>query len=89
MKKTMLTTVDNPFNYWTQFDDWYRFDVEHNYNSLSYLARIVETSNELSEQQQNEAIEQAIDEIIELNILGIYTRIAEDDVVVPKQIALS
>lgn len=89
MKQTMLTTIDNPFNPWTQFDEWYAFDVDKNYNTCSYLARICETSSELSEEQQNQAIEQAIDEIIEINVLGIYTRVAKDDVINPQPVTLS
>ena len=75
MKQTMLTTIDNPYNPSTQFDDWFAFDESKGYHTCSYLARIVKTSDELSELDQQQANEQAIDEIIELNVLGIYKRI--------------
>lgn len=69
-----LTTIDNPFNPNTQWDDWLRYDEDHGYGTVSYLARIVKTSDELSSTDNLLAIEQAIDEICELNILGIYTK---------------
>ena len=49
--KTMLTTIDNPFNPFKDFDSWFLFDVEKGYNSCAYLARIAKTSNEFTEQE--------------------------------------
>ena len=71
----MLTTIDNPFDPFTQFDEWRTFDEVKGYNTCSYLARIVKRSDELSEADEALAIEQAIDEILKLNILGIYRKV--------------
>lgn len=71
----MLTTVDNPFNPFTQFDDWLRFDQQAGYFTLEYLARIVRSSDELSEADQNQAVEDAIEEIVQLNVLGVYRKV--------------
>ena len=75
MRDVMLTTIDNPFNPFTQFDQWKAFDESKGYYSCAYLARIVKTSDELSEEDEALAIEQAIDEIVRLNILGIYRKV--------------
>jgi hypothetical protein len=75
MAEHMLTTVDNPFNPFTQFDEWYQFDRAAGYNTPSFLARIVKTSDELSEADQSLAIEDAIDEIVTENVLGIYRKV--------------
>jgi hypothetical protein len=75
MKDVMLTTIDNPFDPFTQFDEWKAFDEEKGYYTCNYLARIVKTSDELSETDEALAIEQAIDEIVRLNILGIYRKV--------------
>lgn len=74
----MLTTIDNPYDPFTQFDDWFAFDELKGYHSCSYLARIAKTSYELSEEEQSLAIEQAIDEIVELNVLGIYKKVSRN-----------
>ena len=71
----MLTTADNPFNPFTEFDEWQRFDESKGYNTCAYLARIVKTSDELSETDQNLAIRSAIDEIVRMNVLGIYKKV--------------
>lgn len=78
MQQSMLTTTDNPYNPFTQFDDWYAYDTNQGYHTCSYLARIAVTSDELSEAEQDNAIESAIDEIVKLNVLGIYRKVTED-----------
>ena len=75
----MLTTVDNPCNPFTHFDDWYAFDQAAGYHTLSFLARIVRTSDELSEPDQRLAIEQGIDEIVQENVLGIYMKVTSTE----------
>lgn len=71
----MLTTVDNPFNPFTNFEAWKNFDESKGYNTCAYLARIAKVSDELSEADENQAIQQAIDEIVKMNILGIYKKV--------------
>lgn len=75
----MLTTVDNPHNPFTHWDEWYVFDRDHGYHTPEYLARITNTSDELSEFDQELAIDVAIKEILEFNVLGIYTTVSEPD----------
>lgn len=75
--QVMLTTIDNPFDPFTQFDEWYAFDIQKGYNTCSYLARISINSDELSDADQDAANEQAIDEIIRLNVLGIYRKVTK------------
>ena len=71
----MLTTIDNPFDPFEQFTNWFLFDVEKGYNTCSYLARISRTSDEFSEQENNKEIERAIDEIIKYDFMGIYKKV--------------
>lgn len=73
--KVMLTTVDNPFNPFDDFTSWYMYDVEHGYNSCSYVARIAKTSDQFTEKENNEEIERAIDEIILHDFLNIYVKV--------------
>jgi len=75
----LLSTSDNPFNPFTHWQDWFAFDVQLGYNTCAYLARIVNTSSELSELDQALAIDIAIDEILRFNITGNYIAISEKD----------
>lgn len=74
MEEYMLTTSDNPFDPFTQFDEWYAFDVSHGYNTCAYLARVLVTSDELSEEDQELALDTAINAILELNVTGNYVK---------------
>lgn len=67
MDEHMLTTKDNPYSPVTEFDQWRIWDEAAGYNTLSYLGRVVKTSDELSDADQSLAIEQAIDEIVANN----------------------
>ena len=75
----MLTTIDNPFNPFTQWDEWKRYDEDKRYFTCSYLARIAKTSDELTDADYSKAIENAIDEIVSLNINGMYRKIYENE----------
>lgn len=77
--KCMLTTVDNPFDPFTNWDEWYAYDEAKGYCTSGLLARITKTSNELSEKEQNEDIEEAIDEILELFPDGTYKKLTQDE----------
>lgn len=70
-----LTTVDNPFDPFTQFDSWFQFDVEKGYYSCSRLARVAELSDDMTEQEVSEAIESAIDTIIKYDITDTYKKV--------------
>lgn len=81
MVQHMLTTIDNPFNPFTHYDEWAQFDRAAGYNTSEFLARIVRTSDELSEADQDLALEQGIQEIVSENVSGIYRRITKDSVI--------
>jgi hypothetical protein len=71
----MLTTTDNPFDPFTQWHEWYTWDYQAGYHTPGYLARIVRSSDELSEADQGEAILDAMDEIIKESPLKIYKKV--------------
>lgn len=77
MASVMLTTTDNPFNPFTQFDEWKNYDESNGYNSCGLVDRIAKTSDELSELDQQLAIERAIDEIVSLNAIGLYEKVVD------------
>lgn len=74
----MLTTLDNPFNPHTHYDEWYQYDVEHGYHTCAYLARITKSSDELSDTDELIAIDNAMNEIVRLNVLGNYIKVKYD-----------
>lgn len=71
----MLTTIDNPFDPFEDFTSWNLFDIEKGYNTNSYLARIAKVTDDMTQQEEAAAIENAIDEIIKYNPLAIYKKV--------------
>lgn len=78
MADVMLTTIDNPYNPFTEWNEWLQFDLAMGYDTSGYLARVTITSDELSESDQDWAIEDAIDEIVRENVLGIYKKVENE-----------
>ena len=66
-RSVFITTNDNPFDPVDQFKEWYMFDSLSGYQTCGYLARVSHTSDQLSEEENREEIERAIDEIISFN----------------------
>lgn len=75
MSSYMLTTIDNPYDPRTQYDDWNAWDAHAGYYTLALLGRIVNTSDDLSDADQALAIDTAIDEIVKENVSGMHTKV--------------
>lgn len=75
----MLTTFDNPFDPFTQWDDWYMWDLNAGYHTPGLLARVSHSSDEISDADQFLAIQQAIDEIVRDNVSGMHRRVKRGD----------
>lgn len=78
MIECMLTTFDNPYDPFEQYDDWLQFDLEAGYSTNSYLARIAMLSESLSDKEVSDEIERAIDEIIKYDFRNIYKKVKKD-----------
>ena len=76
-----LTTFDNPYDPFEQFDSWNRFDMDKGYCSCAYLDRIARTSSQLTEEENEKEIERAIDEIIKYDFMNIYKKVKKPDTV--------
>ena len=70
-----LTTHDNPYDPFTDFTRWYLFDIEKGYNSSSYLGRIANTSDSLTDEENQQEIGRAIDEIIKYDFRNVYRKV--------------
>ena len=73
----MLTTFDNPYNPFDEFTSWFMFDEEKGYHSCAYLGRIAKTSEQLSDEENAQEIERAIDEIIKYDFQNIYKKVKQ------------
>lgn len=76
----MLTTVDNPFDPFTMFDQWLQYDIAMGYNTASFLDRVAKVSSDLSEPDQALAIQNAIDDIVQENVSGMWKKVSRSSV---------
>ena len=74
-----ITTFDNPFNPFVDFDNWFLFDIEKGYYTSSTLARLTRLSDDMTELEELEEVERAIDRLIEIDPLDIYIKVTRED----------
>lgn len=77
MAKYMLTTVDNPYDPFTQFSSWLKYDIEKGYYSCAYLGRVAMTSDALTDQENDQEVERAIDEILRNDFMDLYKKVEQ------------
>lgn len=75
----LLTTIDNPYDPFTQWDEWYMWDLNAGYHTPGLLARISKSSPDLSDVDEYNAIQDAIDEIVRENVSGMHRKIQRGD----------
>lgn len=71
----MLTTFDNPYDYFEQFTLWLLFDKQKGYNTCEILARTARITDDMTQSERDEEIERAIDEIIKYDFMNIYKKV--------------
>lgn len=81
--QSMLTTVDNPYDPFEQFIEWFMFDIEKGYNCCGVLARIANIPEDATQIEADAEILRAIDQIIKYDFTDTYKKVtrsyAEDD----------
>ena len=73
----MLSTIDNPFNPFEDYFSWLMFDKEKGYDSAERLMRIAKLTDDMTQKEENEEIERAIDEIIKYDMLNVYIKVSK------------
>lgn len=80
MEEYMLTTIDNPYNPFDHWDEWYSWDEmdarkTNRPTCCGYFARIAPLSEEISENEYRQVMNDVLDEIVELNLCGKFVKI--------------
>lgn len=74
-----LTTVDNPWNPFTQWDEWYAYDSSMGYRTPERLARMMRTlAIEARVDDESTMADEAMDELIRLSPYPIYTKVTKE-----------
>ena len=70
-----LTTVDNPYDVFKEFDKWFLYDTEKGYNTCGLLDRIADIPQDVSDEEYARRTEEAIDQIIKYDITNLYRKV--------------
>lgn len=78
VRQVYITTFDNPFDPFDNSDDWLMFDIEKGYCTNNKVARLVNLTDDMTEKEELEEIERAIDRLIEIDPLDIYKKVVKE-----------
>lgn len=78
MEDRMLTTYDNPYNPFDNFDRWWKEDMRLGHDCCGTLARNALTSVVFSDEKNDELTNEAIDYVISLDPL-IYKAVTKEE----------
>lgn len=78
--RVWLTSVDNPFDPFTDFDEWYRYDAEKGYYTAGLIARFTDADAfDLSDEDYAAEVEQAVEKALETDLEGRLFRVVRVD----------
>ena len=76
-KFAFITTFDNDKDPYDEFLEWLAFDIEKGYQTCEKLAVEARTANDLSNADNNQAIEEAIDFLVKM-YPDLYKKVVKD-----------
>lgn len=79
MATNMLTTFDNPYNPFEQFDEWLMYDKQNGYNCSEKVGRIANITEDMTQIEEENEINRAIDSIIAHDFTNVYARSTIDN----------
>lgn len=78
IKAVAITTYDNPYDPIDDFINWFVFDEAAGYHTTSYLGRLVDDSDSLTEEEATAETERAIDEMIRYDFQNVYKKVVRE-----------
>ena len=83
IKEAMLTTIDNEWDPFDNFSEWFSRDLvlarqQNRRTCCGYLAIIASCSDDVSDNEFNQVMNDAIDEIVELDLSGTFKKVVRD-----------
>ena len=75
----MLTTTDNPYNPFDQFDEWYGYDQKNKHCTCEYLARSCYTSPLVSRLEEIQTRNKTIEDIVRINATGMWKYVEREE----------
>lgn len=71
----MITTVDNPYNPFEDFENWFIWDHVSGYNSCEKIARFISDSRNMTSEEELLDNERAIDTVVLNDFTNLYRKV--------------
>lgn len=76
-KEIRITTVDNPYNPFTHWDQWLLFDTNAGYNTCGRLAKATFLSDSMTDSEVFSTVELGIEELMKIGSINKQGKIVE------------
>lgn len=70
VKEVRVTTVDNPYNPFTEWNEWYSYDLQKGYYTCERLASTTILSDQLSDKENLDSLEDSIKQLMKTGALN-------------------
>ena len=84
----MLTTHDNPFNPFDDFDAWFKYDMRMGYNTCGVLAKEAATSPIFSDEVNNQITVEAMDYLCSMQPM-VYRKVVKSDYMKVREVVMA
>lgn len=78
MREVAISTFDNPYNPFDNFDEWFRYDTDKGYGSCQVLAALTETFEGMTDKEFNEEMERGINELLLADPVNLYIKVVRE-----------
>lgn len=65
-----ITTEDNPWNPFTNWDEWYHYDIVNGYQTCEKVDRLAKTSEALPDSENINILNDAYDRLVSLGAIS-------------------
>lgn len=77
-KNVWLTTSDNPFNCFDDFEKWFNWDKNHGYNLCKWIMNLARVSETFSEEDNAAEVERVCRNLLFLNPFGNFVLVTRE-----------
>ena len=79
MRRYLLTTRDNPYHPADEFDKWYKYDLEHGYDTARKVAKFATGSLSFADAEDQRATNWAVLDLLRLDELNQYKLVVVEE----------
>ncbi len=78
MREVAISTFDNPYDPFDNFDEWFRYDNDKGYGSCQILANLTEVFEGMTPKEFNEEMERGIDSLLIADPANLYIKVVKE-----------